>query len=496
MSTRERALDALLARPARVAPLLATRERAQLLTPERAPFDGKIPDPTLLVTPPPAEGGDAGPLDTADLDTLDVRPKKAPADGPFIVLAGSGAPLDEGPGRVELVAQCADTMGMLAEHRAARPMRELAENERQLFAQLDAFAASGGDCVRSMVLFWREHEDDAGKNLAAALALASLDGIDSLRAVLTEIERLPADAAALVAPLAEALVLAPHPHVGDLLRDLLASESPLARAAAIDALGRRSPLSLAELKPHLEDPEVMVVAAAVRSAGALTPPVGAPLLFPLMGHREPAIAWPAARQLLLWGRPEPYFEVRSGRAEGLGQHALEVLVYAGAAPDLELFERIASRAPASPEQLSAIARFGAPTAWALLSHHLGTEDLAEAAAAALVTLFGERVPTKELEKPAAWRSAIAGGRFDAMTRYRRGEPWRPRAVAAELRRADFPRAEMAVRLDELAIRTGARVDVDLARWAPDVRPALELAAIAFEKADGQYPPGTWTTRAR
>ncbi len=490
---RAHALATLARRTARAAPFHATRERAQLLTPARDAFDGTFPDPTALLSAK-ADDGDAVP-DVAPLVFPGVKAKR-PADGPFIVRKGAGAAEPEGVVRGEIVLQCADTIGMLTRHRVERPMHELADNEAQLFTQLDALAISGGDVVRSLVSFWRENAEHPWKAQGVALALACLDGIDVLEAIFREIEALPPDQDGLVIPLAEALLVAPHSNVPDLARDLLASPSPISRAVALEALARRAPLSVEEIRPHLADAHPAVVGAAVRACAAIPPPVGLPLLMPLVGRPQMGVAWPAARQLLVWGRPEPYFEVRSGRAAGLGPFALEVLVLAGGMEDLELFDQLAAKEPASPALVSAIARFGAPTAWALLCHHLGDDELSDAAARALATVFGDRVPLKEVKKPAAWRAAIAKGRFDGKVRTRRGEPWRPRTVVAEMRRGDFPRVEMRARIDELMARTGARVDAELGRWAPDTWSAIHLSIEAFDKADAHYPPGTWTTRAR
>jgi hypothetical protein len=489
-----KALDALAARLPRVAPFNASRDRPALLTPARARFDGTFPKP-----PEPPPGAEAATNDVP-LPPLDLgrKKKKPPKDGPFIVRSGDGAPEAEEAMRAEIVAACADTTGMLARHRAERPMHELAKNEAELLTQIDALAISGGECVRSLVLWWRDNADDPWKAWATVFALASLDGIDVLQAIAREIEVLEPDMTEYVAPIAEALLVAPHPHVPDLARDLLASESPIARAIAIDVLGRRGALAVEQLRPHLEDPHLAVVAAAVRAHATVPPAIGVPILFKFLAHKDPTVAWPAARQLLVWGRPEPYFEVRAGRGESLEQWALEVLVYAGNSSDLELFERILARAPASGAQISALARFGAPSAWAFLLHHLANEELEDAAVRALTTLFGERVPVPERKKPAAWRSAIAQAKLDPNVRYRHGEPWRPRAVAAECVRGNFPRAEMRVRLDELTVRTGMRpaAAVDLGQWAPETWGGIKLAAEIFEKADGTYPPGTWTTRTR
>jgi hypothetical protein len=478
---------------------VATRERPQLLTPAREPFDGRVPGATAVFPTEPAETEPT--VELAETFFEEPKPPSSALPEPqkgdgFVVLGEGGERELEELVRAGLVEECADTVGMLARHRAERPMKELAENERQLVAQVDAFAISGHECVRSLVAWWQKNADDPWKAWGATFMLACLDGIDVLQAILREVEALPEDALEFVEPIAEALLVAPHPHVPDLARELLGAQSPIARAIAIELLGRRGELAAEELAPCLADAHLAVVAAAARACASLPARHGVSLLAPLSAHHDPMVAWPSARQLLVWGRPEPYFDVCAGRAQALGQHALEVLVYAGNVGDLEVFERVLGRAKASEAQLSAVARFGAPSAWALLVHHLANPELEDAALRALVTLFGERVPLADAKKPAAWRAAIAKARFEPTVRYRRGEPWRPRAVAQELARGDMPRAEMRARLDELAARTSTRPRVDLALWNPEAWGGITEAVTELTKADGHYPPGTWTTRAR
>jgi hypothetical protein len=126
-------------------------------------------------------------------------------------------------------------------------------------------------------------------------------------------------------------------------------------------------------------------------------------------------------------------------------------------------------------------------------HHLSNPDLADDAVRSLVTLFGARVPEEERTNASAWRDAIARAKLDAKVRYRNGEPWRPASVVADLRRGEHAREPLARELDELAVRTGFALDVDLARWSTDTTPLVDAALERFARSD--LPAGTWTARA-
>jgi hypothetical protein len=200
-----------------------------------------------------------------------------------------------------------------------------------------------------------------------------------------------------------------------------------------------------------------------------------------------SVAWPATRAVLLSGNTEPYVDVKSGGrlASVLGIAALEVLVCAGAPADIEAFQKIARRFPPSPALLSAAARFGHPGVWAYLLHHLAHAELGDAAARALVTLFGPIVPDAQRADANAWKAAITAQKLESTTRYRRGDPWRAGVVAAECRGGELPRAEIEARLDELAIRRKMKHRADLSRWTADLE--LELTAFMAEATKGEAP---------
>src|SRR5262249_1761630 len=159
------------------------------------PFDGRMPDPTAVYEPEAEQAEPTAELAEKFFEKSEPSPPleaspEAKGDA-FIVVGDGGEREPEELGRARLVPQGADTVGMLSRHRAERPMKELSENERQLVAQVDAFAASGGDCVRALVAWWRENADDPWKAYGAIFMLGCLDGIDVLQTILREIEGLP-----------------------------------------------------------------------------------------------------------------------------------------------------------------------------------------------------------------------------------------------------------------------------------------------------------------
>jgi hypothetical protein len=238
--------------------------------------------------------------------------------------------------------------------------------------------------------------------------------------------------------------------------------------------------------------------AAVRASRRLPAAQGSALLLPLLDHPKREVAWPVARQLARWHRPEPYMRVRDGLplARVLGIDALELLIQSGDATDLDRFDEILTRTPVSEAHVSAVARFGHPTTWAFLVHYLSMPDFAEIAARGLVTLFGARVPSRDLLDARAWQAAIAEARLDPALRYRRGEPWRPGVVVQECFDGHGSRHELEVRLDELGARTGLAGDVDTWAWSPDLHPALRPVLHAFQRGDATWRPGSWRASTR
>jgi hypothetical protein len=428
-----------------------------------------------------------------------IPPEDLPAPEPPLTLAEEGgAPVPLARFYSDIVYLCLDQIAALARSRLEGALLDKAGAEARILAQMDAIATAGGNCVADILSYWEQSLESPSRygTWASAFALACLAGAESLDAALTGIERLPPDAAIHGALAAEALAVAPHPSLMGLCSKLTASAHPIARAAALEILSLRGALPIEILRLRLDDESAPVRAAAARAAGRLDAIIAEPLaslLVELLRVPDPSVAWPAARALSLWGYPEPYEEVRSGGplSATLGAQALEIFVLRGEGSDAARFEAIVARRRVTANHLDAIARFGHPGTWAFLAHHLEQPDLADAAADALATLFGDRVDPDERTSAPAWTSAIRKGKFDPSLRYRRGEPWRPGAVAAECASGLLSRIAVEKRLDELTARARIASRPELFRWQGDAAPALAQALDEASRADGLSQPGAW-----
>jgi len=489
---RTRHVTSLVVRPQVARIPVASRLRPEPLAFERAAFDGTEREGTLAL--PPTKNGPSAEATAAFFEARPEAPVRPERAGRLVEVAGDTSPRPRRELQAEVVAACADNIAMLARHRDERPQWERPENEEALLANVDAIGASGGHCVRMVVDWWRK-AGDPWQTWAGVFVLACFNGTDTLDAIARELEQLPADADDHVLRAAEALLGAPNPHVRELALDLSESPNPIARAIGIEVLGRRRLLAPDRVRSHARDPNLPVLTAVIRSSMVLGKETGAPFLVPFLQHRSRDVVWSAASQLARWQRPEPYLEVRQGRCLPLGVKALEVLIQFGDATDLDRFDDIVAREPATPELLSAIGRFGEPSAWAYLVHHLADPELSGAATRALATLFGPIVPHRETTSSAAWREAISRAEIQQGVRIRAGKPWSPAALGAEVLAGDVDRAELQARLDELTTRVGVALDVDLAAWSPDRGPAVERAMRACESVFRSFRVGSWDSKA-
>jgi hypothetical protein len=472
----------------------ASRDRPALLAFERATYDGSEPETTVML-PSASNPGEDVPEEAAAafFNARPDVPLRPEATGRLVELIGDTSAHPRLELRAEVVSACADNVAMLARHRDERPQWERRENEEALLANVDAIGASGGDCVRLVVEWWRAGEDP-WKTWAAVFVLACFGRTDVLEAIARELDDLPPDATAHVTTAADALLVAPHPHVAELARDLSVSPNPVARAIGVEVLSRKNLLDPEQVCRHMSDANLPVLAAALRASTVLGRSTGSAVLVPFLQHHEHEVVWAATRRLARWHRPEPYFAVRQGRCRVLGRRALEVLIQFGDATDLECFDELVASGPGTVEVLSAVARFGEPSAWAYLVHHLSDPELSDAAARGLTTLFGSIVPRREAKSAAAWRDAIAKCSLEPGLRLRSGKPWHPGAVANECLQGEVDRAEMQARIDELVVRADVTIDVDLALWSPDVRSGLEPALTSLQRS-ATYRPGSWDCKA-
>ncbi|MGK3986475.1 hypothetical protein WME99_25745 [Sorangium sp. So ce136] len=414
---------------------------------------------------------------------------------PMRLVETGGDPLPIARFHRVILDDCVDAVASLARDRALRPARERPATEARILEQLDAIHATGPGCIDGLFRAIRRAlaATDPFRIWAPVFALGCAEGGESLQALAAGLDALPSDARAHGRLAAEALALAPHPELPRLSALLAASASPVTRALGVELRARRGAVPPDALAALLRDPSAPVVEAAVRALGRLARPEPAVIADLRRQVRSPdaAVAWQAARVLLLWGDEDPCVAARSGQAVGLGAGALEVFVLGGEADDLPRMQAWLARTPVTPAVLSAIGRFGHAGAWAFLVHHLAEEVLSDAAASALEALFGERVPAAERKLPRAWRAAIAAARLDLDVRYRRGEPWRPEVVMAEWADGALPRHEIVARADELLARVRAGTPVELDGWTPAPEAQLESLAAAVCVASSTPPAGRW-----
>ena len=316
---------------------------------------------------PSAEGDPAGPVDeaafAAALAALEAEALDALAGGdvndplasfsaatpPPVQLADvGGEAITLARFHTEVVEACVDTMASLARDRALLPARERPRAEARILEQLDAILVTGLGCVDGLFSAWRRSlaSPDPWKIWAPVFALGCIEGGESLRAIVASLEALAPDARAYGRVAAEALALAPHADRARFAASLTASAHPIVRAIGVDVRARCGALSPEELVVRLDDASAPVVEAALRAVGRLPGPE--PALVEALRRRmrspDAAVAWHAARVLLLWGHDDPCVVVRGGELTELGAQALEIFVLRGDASDLRSMEAWLARA--------------------------------------------------------------------------------------------------------------------------------------------------------
>lgn len=385
-----------------------------------------------------------------------------------------------------VIAGCLERVAMLARHRSERPLAARPRAEGRLLAQIDALAQAGASPA-DLASFWAgEGEEDPWITWAVVFALASFDGAEPLAAIADLVEALPDDDPSPGSLAAEALLVAPHPHVALLARDLARSDSPAARAAAIEVRSRQGGVDGPAALEALADAHPLPAMAALRALARTELPYVPSALRAALRHPDARVAREASRTVAVLGHRDAYLEARADAslAAKLGPAAVELLVGAGDLADLPVLQSIVRRAPASAEQLDAVARFGHPATWAYLAHYLDHDTLGEPAQRALFTLFGPLVPDARELRPASLRDALSRAEIAPDVRLRRGRPWSLEAVAAECARDDLTRRDLDLRLDELRAH-GVAAGLDTALWG---RPAASsLASLVARPFPARAP---------
>lgn len=400
-----------------------------------------------------------------------------------------------------VVEQALDTIALLNAHRLERTLSEAPDEELRIWELLDAAITTGPDLVENAEHWWAENLDspDEWKIWAPCYVLGSLEDARAPLALDRILNDLDPEMTEQVVAAAQGLHLARGSSVGLLVRELRRSPNPLKRAVGVSAASYRKELSPEDIATHLADPSAAVVEAALTAAGRSTQLTleAQDRLVPFLFSGVPGFVRAAAKALLLHGRPEPYRELEHGTLEReLGGHLLEFLVWTGSERDVPRIERFVQGRELSGEQLQQIALFGHPAMWAFLAHFLSDEDLQDDAVAALTLLLGVGVSDEQRFQPGAWEAQLGRVAPALHTRYRLGRPFHTGSVQEEhqLRRVSYRALES--RLDEMAIRTGTRVDTPLHGWTGDSEGRLQVELMKLHQTASALRVGSWDVRGR
>ncbi len=205
----------------------------------------------------------------ARIERDEPKEEEPPPPPPARIFAYEPA-VDEGEMQRNLARDCLEDMSSLAFLRkpiASESWLDQGPFEQRLLDNLDAFASFGGVGLPIVSGFHAESEvPDSGRAFACGLALASIEGNDTVALAIALMVRAPAPE---VAGFAEAFMLAPNPVIDEALVDLLAHARSEVAAAAVDALARRATLPSAAIAPLLARREPDVRLALTRALGEI-----------------------------------------------------------------------------------------------------------------------------------------------------------------------------------------------------------------------------------
>lgn len=297
-----------------------------------------------------------------------------------------------------------------------------------------------------------------------ALQVAAIQAVERI-----EIEDLAIEVAQLVpsdddqvAAAAAAALLSAHPDAPRVVVDLLGSSDPVARALAVDGIGRKAGVhARADLVPMLADRDPRVRRAAVIAVGR----------FAEDGDLDRLAG-------LATGDPDGSVRVQ----------ALRVLAARDASARIELARKAAAD-PFLGARLAAVdllARAGGATALALLADLAGSDDLSLALAAEAARMRAGLVPDS---RGSALERALAHGRWTtrvAALAAAYAAP-RERALAAAGRAIVDRRAEVRLAAARLLLHLGqverARQEMSAALVGPDAMLRLDAAVDLARRSD-------------
>ncbi|KYF70856.1 HEAT repeat domain-containing protein [Sorangium cellulosum] len=439
---------------------------------------------------------------------VEPEPESAP-----VLAAADQVPLAYEPAveEVEVLRQLArDCLDDIAIHRALRKPNAIETwldqepFEQRLLENLDAFAAIGGPGLPLVSLFHAEAKaPDPERAFAAALALGSIEGNDTVNAAVMMLKQSPPEE---LPGWYEGLWLAPSPAIDAAMADLSTSSRPELVTFALDVLHARGNISDEVVAPLLERSEPEIFRRVVRAlATALPRSVAIDRLERICAATDDEdLSLIAIESLLRRGHAPAIQLLRNAldapASASRAQRAASLLCLVGRASDLDRLLGAANAAPTA-SLMRSLGRFGHRDVLGTLVEALAHQDREIVAAAAesleRITAAGLRETIEEpweVELPPG--AAEAGGIPIPMRKVERIVR-DPRRWAAWLR-------DKAPHLDgRLKIRGGALftplqiVDELESRITPPG--AREEAALELTLVTGlhfQFSPHDWVARQR
>lgn len=469
-----------------VASIEATRAEHQAL------LEGDLGEGDSLPGAFPVAASDEAPIAPQPFDP-DVQPPPAVRMNLELL-----APTTLGKHYQLVAAEATDTIALLAGHRRERRIDEAQEEELRILELLDALLTTGKDLVENVEHWWAENLDspDEWKIWAPCYVLGCLEHERAPLAIDRALDELDPEMEGQIEVAAEALHLAQGSGLPLLRRELRRSANPLKRAIGLEAASFEGELSAQDVEQALADPAACVQLAALRAAARMRefPTEQQDHVVSFLYSDEPDVVREASRALLLHGRREPYLALQHNQLEQrLGRHLLEFLVWTGSEQDVPRIERYLQGREVGGDALIWLGLFGHAAMWRFLAHHLEDEELQDHAVVALKALLGPGVDEDSDLQIGAWEQRLTAVAPDAKVRYRRGKPFSADSVIDEYQERLVSYRELERRLDELAIRSGVRVDTPLHGWVRDCEGQLQGKLMQIQRGDA-IRVGSWDSR--